>query len=169
MSHSNGFDLPPNFKLKPGRDYVVVKQLQQVVAKRGKVKNVNDVLCVDNAYVPSKTKAIIGQFDMFITGRVHASVAAVTQFVPTVFVTYEKGENSGKTSGFASLVDLQEYVSEPVADDMIRKIDMCFKNRETIRRHLEKCIPKVQDMARHSFDALSELVKDTSNPCPIEQ
>lgn len=158
MSHSNGFDLEPNFKLKPGRDYPIVKQLRQLVAKRGLIKDMNDVICIDNAYIPSKTKAIIGQFDMLVTGRVHASVAAVTQYIPTIFVTYETGENTGKTLGFASICGLQDYVARPESMEMIKKIDLCFANRNTIRIHLEKSIPKVKSMARQGFDALKELV-----------
>ena len=160
MSHSNGFDPPPNFKLKLGRDYPIIKQLQQVVVKRGKVKNMDEVMCIDNAYVPARTKAIIGQFDMFVTGRVHASVSSVSQCVPTVFIEYEEGENSGKTYGFASITGLQKYVAKPIADDMIKKIDLCFANLSAIRAHLEKRIPEVQRMVRQGFDTLKELMGD---------
>jgi colanic acid/amylovoran biosynthesis protein len=163
MSHSNGFDLIPNFKLKNGRDYPIVKQLQQVVKNRGKVRNMDDVICIDNAYIPAKTKAIIGQFDMFITGRVHASVASVTQCVPTVFITYENGENSGKTLGFASIAQLQDYVSEPAATEIINKVNLCFSNREAIRIHLENVVPKIQSMARQGFDIIREQVAGNVN------
>lgn len=159
MSHSNGFDLPPNFKLKPGRDYPIVKQLQQVVAKRRKVKNMDDVLCIDNAYVPAKTKAIIGQFDMFVTGRMHASVGAVSQFVPTVFIMHGQGSKSTKIIGFSRILGLPEYVSEPVADVMIQKIDLCFANRGAIRKNLQNCIPEIQGMARQGFDTLKKLME----------
>jgi colanic acid/amylovoran biosynthesis protein len=124
-----------------------VKQLQHVVAKRSKVKNIDDVHCIENAYNPAKTKAIIGKFDMFVTGRVHASVAAVSQCIPTVFIEYEKSENSGKTYGLASIVGLEEYVSKPIADDIISKIDMCFANRSKIHSHFQKRIPEVKNMS----------------------
>ncbi len=160
MSHSNGFDLPPNFKFKHGRDYDVVKQLQQVVKSRGKVKNMDDVICIENAYIPAETKSIIGKFDMLVTGRVHASVAAVSQYIPTVFVTYEKGENSGKTLGFSLIAGLQDYVANPVARDMIDKVNMCFTDRKSIQSHLKKQIPKVKGMAIQGFDVLKTLIND---------
>ncbi|MBU5676670.1 polysaccharide pyruvyl transferase family protein [Alkaliphilus sp. MSJ-5] len=158
MSHSNGFDLPPNFKLKPGRDYNVIKQLQEVVAKRQIVKDMKDVLCINNAYIPKETKAIIGQFDMLVTGRVHASVASVSQCIPTVFVTYEKEEDTGKTLGFASLSGLQDYVAKPNANDMIKKIEDCFNNKEKIAESLKERIPVVQDITKKGIDALKELL-----------
>jgi len=160
MSHSNGFVKEPNFKLQPGRDYPIVKQLQEVVAKRGIVKNMEDVLCIDHAYIPSQTKAIIGQFDLFVTGRMHASVASVTQNVPTVFIMHGQGPKSTKILGFSSIVGLSEYVSYPVADDMIKKIDNCFYNRNSIRNRLMSRIPMIQDRARKGFDALKEIVED---------
>ena len=163
MSHSNAFDLPPDFRLKPGRDYLIVKQLQQVVVKRGRVKNLDDILCIDNAYVPAQTKAIIGQFDMFVTGRMHASVAAVSQFVPTVYIMHGQGSKSIKIIGFSSILGLQEYVSEPIANDLVQKINLCFNNRAAIRAHLQKRIPEIQSNAKQGFDALKELMEAKKN------
>jgi colanic acid/amylovoran biosynthesis protein len=160
ISHSNGFDLPPNFKFKPGRDYQVIKQLQEIVCKRQNIKDMNDILCIDNAYIPKETKGIIGQLDMMVTGRVHASVASVSQSVPTVFITYEEAENSGKTLGFASISGLQDYVSKPDATEMIKKVDMCFKNKEKIKVHLKQRIPVVKDMARQGIDDLKLIFKE---------
>jgi colanic acid/amylovoran biosynthesis protein len=160
MSHSNGFDLPPNFKLKPGRDYPIIKQLQHVIALRGQVKDMRDVICIDNAYKPSMTKAIIKQFDVFLTGRMHASVGAVSQYVPTVCIMHGQGSRSTKIVGFFSIIGLSEYVAEPTADDMIVKINSCFYNRATIREHLIKCIPTIQAKAKQGFDALKVLMED---------
>ena len=38
ISHTNGFELPPNFKLINGRDYPILKRLEEVVINRGKLK-----------------------------------------------------------------------------------------------------------------------------------
>ncbi len=159
MSHSNGFDLTPEICLKPGRDYPIVKQLQRVVQQRGLVKDQNDVLCIDNAYTPAQTKAIIGQFDLFVTGRMHASVGSISQFVPTVFIMHAQGSKSTKIIGFSKIVGLEEYVSAAKAEELIEKIDLCFANRVQIRAHLHKRIPEVQKKAREGFEALKELMQ----------
>jgi hypothetical protein len=43
---------------------------------------------------------------------------------------------------------------------MIKKIDNCFYNRNSIRDHLMSSIPMIQDRARKGFDALKEIVED---------
>jgi len=158
MSHSNGFELPPNFKLIHGRDYPIAKQLQCVVGKRGKV-NMDDVICLDNLYNPWETKAIIKQFDMFVTGRLHASVAALSQNVPTVIIMHGHGPKSHKMIGFSKIVGVEEYVTYPnSAEEIKENIQRCWNNKDPIREHLIKRIPIVKDTARMSFNALREVI-----------
>ena len=77
MSHSNGFPIPPkDFELLHGRDYPIIKQLQALLKERGKVEN---VFALDEVYDAWQSKAILGQFDMVISGRVHAAVGAMSQ------------------------------------------------------------------------------------------
>ena len=98
MSHSNGFTLPaPPFQLKHGRDYPICKQLERVVKDRG---NIGDkVTCVDRVLSAWETKSFIGKFDMFISGRVHAAVAALSQMVPTVIIDYGHEPKAHKLMG----------------------------------------------------------------------
>jgi colanic acid/amylovoran biosynthesis protein len=157
MSHQNGFELPPNFKLIQGRDYPIVKQLESVVAKRKKVAMEN-VFCLKNPYGPRETKAIIKQFDMFVSGRVHAFVAAVSQNVPTVLITRGFGPVSHRNIGFARSVGLEEYIADPrSSDDIKQKIRKCWNQRDELRRVLEKRVPVVKDLARSAFDSLREI------------
>jgi colanic acid/amylovoran biosynthesis protein len=152
MSHSNGFSLPPNFKLIQGRDYPIANQLQNVVKQRGNVNN-NDVLCLEKPYLPWETKAIIKQFDMFVTGRLHASVASLSQCVPTVFIMHGHGPKSHKIIGFAEIVGVEEYVAYPQSSKrLIEKLNLCWENRASIREHLTKRIPEVKAIAREAFD-----------------
>ena len=157
MSHSNGFELPPKFKLITGRDYPIVKQLCEVVAKRGKV-NIDNIKCIEGPYNPWETQAIIRQFDMFITGRLHAAVAAISQAVPTVVIMHGHSQKSHKTIGFFDIVGLPECVSNPyTSDEMIEKVKYCWKNRKKIRQHLNIRIPEVKQLARDSFNALKSI------------
>lgn len=158
LSHQNGFELPPNFTLINGRDYPVVKQLQTVVAQR-KLANMDDVLCLDRPYLPKQTKAIIGQFDMFVTGRVHGFVAAVSQHVPTVLITRGHGPVSHRNIGFARSVGLEEYIADPRSvQDLLAKLQRCWDNRDSLRETLRQRIPGVQDTARQAFSVLTEVV-----------
>jgi colanic acid/amylovoran biosynthesis protein len=158
MSHQNGFVKSPELKLINGRDYPYAEQLYSVVKKRRKV-NINDIILSKGPYTPKQTKAIIGQFDMFVSGRIHAFVAAVSQHVPTVIINRGHGGRSHRNIGFARSVGMKDYVSDPSsADDIKEKLKKCWQNREELRRVLENKIPVVKDTARSMFDALRELI-----------
>lgn len=157
LSHQNGFDLPPNFKLINGRDFPYAKQLYDVVKQRGNV-DINDVFYIGRPYIPTELKGIIKHFDMFVSGRIHGFVAAVSQFVPTVIINRGFGAKSHRNIGFARSVGLEDYIADPhYTSDLIEKIDKCWNNRETIRNTLKLKIPKVQDQAHDCFDSLLKL------------
>ena len=154
LSHSNGFNLPPNFKLINGRDYKTVAQLYDVIKKRGFV-NMKDVQLISNPYIPKITKAIIRNFDMLVTGRLHASVAGLSQSVPTVNITYGNGPRPHKTFGFFNIVGVSDYISYPLdSKNIIEKVDKCFNNLEQYKKYLDEKIPKVKKIAQEQFDVL---------------
>lgn len=159
ISHTNGFELPPDFKLINGRDYPILNQLKEVVLKRGKIKNSDDIVLLDGAYLPKVTKSIIGRFDMMITGRVHASVAAISQYVPTVFINYERSFiPSTKMYGFADLAGVGEMVCEPKdLNKMKDTIDYCVENLSNIHKRLQQNIPNIKNKAQDAFDEMKKL------------
>lgn len=157
MSHQNGFKLSPDFELINGRDYPIVKQLQKVVEIRGRT-DMSHVLCIDRPYNPWQTKGIIKNFDMFVSGRVHGFVAAVSQYVPTVLITRGFGPESHRNIGFARSVGLEDFIANPKSvDDMIKKIDKCWNNLDDLRRGLKSRIFQVQETARAGFDILKTI------------
>lgn len=159
MSHSNGFPIPPNkFELKHGRDYPIIKQLQKVIAIRGFAKN---VYALDGVYDAWQTKAIIGQFDMFVSGRVHAAVAALSQFVPTVIIDYGHEPKAHKLKGFAEVANAIEYVAAPdETNGIIDKMMKCWNEREIYHINLKNHIPKVKALAKKNFDLLKPLIEN---------
>lgn len=158
LSHQNGFIKTPEFKLINGRDFPYAKQLFDVVKKRGNT-NIEKLICVDIPYLPKELKAIIGQFDMFISGRIHAFVAASSQYVPTVIITRGHGGVSHRNIGFAKSVGLENYISNPAStSDMIEKIQKCWDNNQNLRKKLEIEIPKVKQTAMACFDSLKLIL-----------
>jgi len=158
LSHSNGFELPPNFKLIHGRDYPIIKQLQRIVHERGNVPT-EDVRCIKDPYNPKQMKAIIGHLDMLVTGRLHASVAGISQSVPTVVIMHGHGQESHKTIGFFDIAGLDDYVVKPDNTETMKvAVKKCWENSAEIREHLDKRIPEVQEIARASFDAIKEAI-----------
>lgn len=158
MSHQNGFILPPNFKLINGRDFPYAKQLHDVLEKRSLV-DMNDVICISNPYIPVELKAIISKFDMFVSGRIHGFVAAVSQNVPTVILNRGFGPKSHRNIGFARSVGLEDYLADPSSsEDIINKLKRCWENKEDLKIMLENKIPEVKERARACFDSLLKIV-----------
>lgn len=156
MSHSNGFDVPPaKFELKHGRDYPVIKQLQKVLEKRGIAKN---VFALDGIYDTWETKAIVGSFDMLVSGRVHAAVAGLSQNVPTVIIDYGHEPKAHKLVGFATVANAKEYVADPSnGNDLRNKIEKCWNARGEYKAMLQQHIPTVKETAKRNFELLKEL------------
>lgn len=157
MSHSNGFELPPNFKLINGRDYYIAEQLYRVLKTRNKI-DINNVHLISKPYTPWQTKAMIRNLEMLVTGRLHASVAGVSECVPTVVMMYGHGPISHKTIGFHSISGTTDYIAYPQKkNDIISKIDYCWNNRQAYREFLKIKIPEVQKKVHLMFDMLLKL------------
>ncbi|MGO1752177.1 MAG: polysaccharide pyruvyl transferase family protein, partial [Psychroflexus sp.] len=153
MSHSNGFPIPPKkFELIHGRDYPIIKQLQSVLVKRGVTKRIH---ALDGIYNAWQTKAILGQFDMVISGRVHAAVGAMSQLVPTVIIDYGHEPKAHKLKGFAEVAGQLEHVAEPDREtDLIEKMNYVWNNREKVKESLKKEIPKVKARGQEHFEMI---------------
>lgn len=54
-------------------------------------------------YTPAETKGIISHFDMLVSGRVHAAVAALSQSVPTTIIDYGHEPKAHKLKGLLKL------------------------------------------------------------------
>lgn len=157
MSHSNGFDIPPApFRLKHGRDYETIKQLESVLRNRGISQ---DFLVLNEVYETWQIKGLIKQFDMLVSGRVHAAVAALSQNVPTVIIDYGHEPKAHKLSGFAEVVGVTEYVANPCSvADLKEKTHNCYIQRVEYKQYLEKTIPSVKRLAQENFELLSEYI-----------
>ena len=157
MSHSNGFELPPNFKLIQGRDFPYAKQIFEILEKR-KIADMHKVKLIDGVYNPAETKAIIRKFDMLVSGRIHAAVAALSQNIPTVIFDYGHEPKAHKLRGFARVAQVEEYLTDPTDfNGMIETVDKCWENRSKIKQNLEQRIPEVKKDAQRNFDLLLNI------------
>lgn len=155
MSHSNGFPIPPKeFELLHGRDYPIIKQLQQVIYNRDLVDK-DKVFALDGIYSAWDTKAIIGSFDMLVSGRIHAAVAGLSQHVPTVIIDYGHEPKAHKLRGFAKEAGMLEYVADPENPEELAKLmRSCWKNRKDLRNELIENILRAKNRAKQNFECL---------------
>ncbi|MBR4983273.1 MAG: polysaccharide pyruvyl transferase family protein [Lachnospiraceae bacterium] len=158
FSHTNGFELPPKFKLINGRDFIILEELYRIVLKRHP-EYCKYIFLVDEPLLPCNIKKLIGTMDMLITGRVHASVASVSQCVPTVYVEYEQNViYSDKMSGFSAQVGMEEYVCAPGnLEEIKKKVQKCYTQISETRGELNKRIPQIKECAINIFDKIKNL------------
>lgn len=156
MSHANGFDIPPKeFKMKHGRDYPIIKQLQRITQESG-IKN---VYALDGIYDTWTTKAIISNFDMLVSGRVHAAVAGLSQNIPTVLIDYGHEPRAHKIQGFAKVAGAENYIADPsIERELIDKINLCWKNRTQYTEQLDKQNLKVKQLVHENFDLMAKML-----------
>ena len=157
MSHSNGFDLPPHFKLIHGRDYPFAQKMYELMLARGHAKRVH---LVDGLYSPAETKGILGKLDVLVSGRVHAAVGALAQHIPTLIIDYGHEPKAHKLKGFAEVAGVLNYVCDPAElSNLLAKFADLWTNRECVRNELEQRIPEVQVMSRENFNQLALLLE----------
>ena len=136
---------------------IVIKQLQKVLHERGIL---DDVLCLDGVYDAWQSKAIIGTFDMLVSGRVHAAVAGLSQSVPTVIIDYGHEPKAHKLRGFAAVAGVSDFVADPAnGDELISITGRCWAQRKEIREGLDRRIPQVRGLSSVSFDRLNSIVQ----------
>lgn len=145
FSHTNGFNLPPNFKLINGRDFIILDKLYELLLQKNASYR-DEIIIIDEPLLPAQLKKVIGKFYMLVTGRVHASVAATSQCIPTVFMEYDRRViYSDKMLGFSQQLGLEKYVCIPGDYENIRLcVDECFIQNDQIRRHLNDKIKEIK-------------------------
>ena len=97
---------------------------------------------IDETFDHHETKHLIGGCDFFVGSRMHACIAALSQFVPTVGLAYSRkfaGVMEAAGAG-AVVVDLRALgLAEVVA-----RVDAAWDGRAEMRRQLLERIPAIQ-------------------------
>lgn len=156
MSHSNGFELPPHFKPIPGRDYPIAEQLYRLMKETDVCDSVS---LLEGVYTPGQTKAIIANFDMVISGRVHGAIAALSQCIPTVIIDYGHEPKAHKLKGFSMVAGCEDYFADPSKkEDLLVKAYSCWENREKIHLELETRMLSIQQQVKKNFALLKTVL-----------
>lgn len=157
LSHSNGFEIPPKpFALKHGRDYPIMSQLHEILQREGYG---NSVTLFDGVYLPAQTKAIISQFDLLISGRMHGAVAGLSQNIPTVIIDYGHEPKAHKLKGFAEVMGDSDMIADPNDEkDLLVSADRLVNHREAIKLKLQDMTEVIKRNVSVQFDELKKYV-----------
>lgn len=122
-----------------------------------RTKNKENVDLIKGDYSPEELKGIIRLCDMFIGGRMHANIAAISSCVPTIATAW-----SHKYYGIMRTVGQEKYVCDFKTmnfEELRLKIDDLWENKKKI---LEVLKVKVEDQKRLAWYS-GELVRDLLN------
>jgi len=109
---------------------------------------------INGKYRTWEAKSMIGQCDLYISGRLHAGVAALSQAVPTVLLGY-----GHKHRGFARLLHQEKYVFEGTDSEELRSIVQdAWENRENTAQILKDRMPKIRELVNLNFEIIKEIV-----------
>jgi colanic acid/amylovoran biosynthesis protein len=132
-----------------GPDYAILQHLYHLVDGD---KYKGRISLIKGTYSPFEIKGVIGQLDLFITGRLHAGISALSQAVPTVLLAYGR-----KHYGVAKLLGQEKYVcggKDPEETTSI--VRDAWENKEEIKRALQRKLIEVRQLAKLN----ARLVKD---------
>jgi colanic acid/amylovoran biosynthesis protein len=152
ISHNNAFEKEP-FTLMHGRDYKIIHQLYNIIDSLGTI-DTNRITLLNGVYTAHETKGIINKMDFMISGRLHGCVAALTNYIPTLMLTYDNGPPSHKLEGFSEFLELKSYISKPYYGEMKQTWELLLRNELDIRKHLKIKIPFIQKQALKNFETL---------------
>ncbi|MBV8551251.1 MAG: polysaccharide pyruvyl transferase family protein [Acidobacteriaceae bacterium] len=91
----------------------------------------------------------IGQCEFFIAARMHASIGALSQNVPSVSIAY-----SDKFIGVMHAIGFVDLVTDPREagqDDTLAVIEQAFEDRADLHAALAKRMPLVKEAIRHAL------------------
>ena len=125
------------------------------------IKNRKRAISIKNEYTAEEFKGIIGQCDLFVGARMHATIASASMLVPTILIAYSHkaygiiGQMLGYSEYVLDIRDLNYHV-------LVSAIDKAWQNRTKIKKELEMRIGDVKKRALLNGELARKLVDMTS-------
>jgi polysaccharide pyruvyl transferase WcaK-like protein len=121
------------------------------------VKRNERVKLLAGEYSAPQLKALIGQCDMFVGGKMHANIAALSMCIPTVGIQY-----SSKFYGIMGMLGQERYVCDKLTfHEVTAKVDEAWSSREEIRAELKTKLDTVKKQALRNCELVKQLLDHT--------
>jgi colanic acid/amylovoran biosynthesis protein len=132
-----------------GNELILSKRLQPFLKRKEKVRFINA------HHTAEEIKGIIGQCDLFVSAKMHASIAALSQCVPTVLIPY-----SHKFYAAVGLLKQEKLMCDNTKiDDLVAKINEVWAHRDEVRRELESKVEIARDKALLNAELVKVLLE----------
>ncbi len=154
---SHVFRLNDDRNLIPGPDSKITEQIYErfIETYPNKKYKIN---IIRNPYTPEIMKEIIGLTDIFISGRLHAGVAAMSQLIPTILLAY-----GPKHFGFSRLLGIENLVVDNLGAkfnqyEILHNLDYAIKNKENIKKQMEQSFTLTRNKSLLNFKFVAEIL-----------
>jgi colanic acid/amylovoran biosynthesis protein len=129
-------------------DRLLLKQIIQ------RVKHVDSVKLLTGDYSSPEIKAVIGQCDIFVGGKMHANIAALSMHVPTIALQY-----GHKFSGIMKMLGQEKYICNCLSvDEVNSKIEEICSSKKDVQAELEIKMGIIQKQALLNVEFVKELL-----------
>jgi colanic acid/amylovoran biosynthesis protein len=157
IPHAYGFKFTPNFERIHWRDYKMLCQIYDLLKERGNI-DMEHVFRLDSLQYPWEAHAFLGRLDMLVSGRVHGSVASLSQCVPTMAISYKSGPLPHKMLAFYELVGMGRFVVSRKETSFIPCFEKLYNNLDFISKELARNVPKARRRALAAFSDLKKII-----------
>jgi colanic acid/amylovoran biosynthesis protein len=137
-------------------DRIISEKIKDVVLNKDRVS----ILVKD--YMADELKGIIGECDLFIGARLHATIAATSMGIPTIAIVYGQksfgimGEMMGQK---AYVVAIEKFDPEHVLSELKSRIDSIWENRIAINIELNSRVKTAREKTLLNTSLLKSFLK----------
>ncbi len=128
------------------------------------VRNKQKVNLIKGDYTPEELKGLIGLCDVFIGGRMHANIAALSSCIPVIATAW-----SHKYHGIMQALGQERYVCDfksMIVEDLKVKIDEIWDNRTKVKKVLSIKIKTQKQLAWSSGQLVRDLLDSLQKISP---
>ncbi|MEM2129890.1 MAG: polysaccharide pyruvyl transferase family protein, partial [Candidatus Bathyarchaeia archaeon] len=112
---------------------------------------------------PDEIKGIIGSCDMFIGCRMHAVIASLSMYVPTLAIGYGTkfmGVVGQMLNQEEWLIQIEHFSFEEILALLKAKIDCLWEKRIIVRNNLSKTVLSVKALALSNCDVIKNFLEN---------
>jgi colanic acid/amylovoran biosynthesis protein len=133
-------------------DRIIGHQVFERVERRDRVFEIT------NEYTPPEFRGIVGLCGLFIGARMHANIAALSTYVPTIAIAY-----SHKTAETMEQCGQEKYVCDirnMTLEELISKVYDAWNRRKDIREELEHRITAMRENLQSTMAQIKRVLGD---------
>ncbi len=119
-----------------------------------KLVNKKQIWVVKNEYSAEELKGLIGLCSIFISSRMHAGIAALSIYIPTIVISHSHKYDEIMTSVGQGKFNCD--ITTLNVQELTQKIDQLWNNRLAIRMELKSNMSKHKDLALSSGNFVKE-------------